>query len=64
MPVLRALNAPGGEKQYMEQPYDVKRDVEELADVPVRECRRAIGKTGRMIGNPNPFTVKHNQTTL
>lgn len=48
-PYCGALHALGGEKQYMEQLYDVKRDVEELADVPVRAYRREIGKTGRMI---------------
>lgn len=48
-PYCGALNASGSEKHYMEQLYDVKRDVEELADVPAREYRREIGKTGRMI---------------
>lgn len=48
-PYCGALNAVGGEKQYMEQLYDIKKDVEELSDVPVREYRREIGKTGRVI---------------
>lgn len=48
-PYCGALNALGGEKQYMEQLYDIRKDVEELSDVPVREYRREIGKTGRVI---------------
>ncbi len=48
-PYCGALNAPGGEKQYMERLYDIRKDVEELSDVPVREYRREIGKTGRVI---------------
>lgn len=48
-PYCGAFNVIGGEKQYMEQLYDIKKDVEELSDVPVREYRREIGKTGRVI---------------
>ncbi len=48
-PYCGALNAVGGEKQYMEQLYDIKKDVEELSAAPVREYRREIGKTGRVI---------------
>lgn len=48
-PYCGALNVLGGEKQYMEQLYDLKRDVEELSDAPAREYRREIGKTGRII---------------
>ncbi len=48
-PYCGALNAAGGEKQYMEQLYDIKKDVEELSTVPGREYRREIGKSGRVI---------------
>lgn len=48
-PHCGALNAVGGEKQYMEQLYDIKKDVEELSVSPVREYRREIGKTGCVI---------------
>ena len=48
-PYCGALNALGGEKQYMEQLYDIKRGVEELSGAPAREYRREIGKTGRVI---------------
>lgn len=48
-PYCGALNAVGGEKQYMEQLYDIKKDVEELSAVPEEEYRREIGKTGRVI---------------
>lgn len=48
-PYCGALNAVGGEKQYMELLYDIKKDVEELSDLPVREYRREIGKAGRVV---------------
>lgn len=48
-PYCGALNAIGGEKQYMEQLYDIRKGVEELSDTPAREYRREIGKTGRVI---------------
>lgn len=48
-PYCGALYVPGGEKQYMEQLYDIKRDVAELSDVPEEEYRREIRKTGRVI---------------
>ncbi|MDE6404566.1 MAG: zinc ribbon domain-containing protein [Lachnospiraceae bacterium] len=48
-PYCGALNAVGGEKQYMEQLYDIKKDVEELSATPVREYRREIGKSGRVV---------------
>lgn len=48
-PYCGALNAIGGEKQYMERLYDIRKDVEELSAVPEEEYRRAIGKTGRVI---------------
>lgn len=48
-PYCGALNVSGGEKQYMERLYDIKKDVEGLSAVPEQEYRREIGKTGRMI---------------
>lgn len=48
-PYCGALNALGGEKQYMEQLYDIRRGVEELSEAPAKEYRREIGKTGRVI---------------
>lgn len=48
-PYCGALNVTGSEKQYMEQLYDIKKDVEELSAVPKEEYRGEIGKTGRVI---------------
>lgn len=48
-PYCGALNALGGEKQYMEKLYRVKKDVEELSAVPKKEYRREIGRTGQVI---------------
>lgn len=48
-PYCGALYVPGGEKHYMEQLYDIKKDVEELTAVPGEAYRREIGKTGQVI---------------
>ena len=48
-PYCGALNAPGGEKQYMERLYEIRQDVEELSTVPEKEYRREMGRTGRVI---------------
>lgn len=48
-PYCGAFNASGGERQYMEQLYDLKEDVEEISEVPKREYRREMGKIGRML---------------
>lgn len=48
-PYCGALHVPGGEKQYMERLYGIRKDVEDLSDVPVQEYRREIGKSGRVI---------------
>lgn len=48
-PYCGAFNASGGERQYMEQLYDLKEDVEELSEVPEMEYRREMGKIGRML---------------
>lgn len=48
-PYCGAFNALGGERQYMEQLYDLKEDVEEISEVPKREYRREMGKIGRML---------------
>lgn len=49
-PYCGALNAPGGEKKYMERLYDLKEDVEELSRVPEQEYRKEMKKIGRIIG--------------
>lgn len=48
-PYCGAFNASGGERQYMEQLYDLKEDVEELSEMPEMEYRREMGKIGRML---------------
>lgn len=48
-PYCGAFNALGGERQYMEQLYDLKEDVEEISEVPEQEYRREMGKIGRIL---------------
>lgn len=48
-PYCGALNAFGGEKQYMERLFDLKEDVEELKDVPIETYKRELGKNSRLI---------------
>lgn len=48
-PYCGALNAAGGEKQYMEQLFDLKEDVEDLQEVPVQGYRKGFGSAGRVI---------------
>lgn len=48
-PYCGALNIAGGEKQYMEQLYGIKKDVEALSSASEKEYRREIEKTGRVI---------------
>ncbi len=48
-PYCGAFNAPGGERQYMEQLYDLKEDVEEISEVPKQAYRREMGKIGRIL---------------
>lgn len=48
-PYCGALNVFGGEKQYMERLFDLKEDVEELKDIPVKTYKREFGKNSRMI---------------
>lgn len=48
-PYCGALNVLGGEKQYMEQLYDLREEVEELQSVPIREYRKGFGSAGKII---------------
>ena len=48
-PYCGALNAAGGEKQYMEQLFDLKEDVNELKDVPLQRYRQELKRSGRII---------------
>lgn len=48
-PYCGAFNASGGERQYMEQLYDLKEDVEEISEVPKQAYRREMGKIGRIL---------------
>ncbi len=43
-PYCGALNAVGGEKQYMEQLFDLKEDVKELKDIPLQTYRQEFKK--------------------
>ncbi len=48
-PYCGALNFIGGEKQYMENLYDLKEEVGELGKVPVKAYRKEIGKVKKLI---------------
>ena len=48
-PYCGALNAVGGEKQYMEHLFDLKEDVKELKDVPLQTYKQELKKSSRII---------------
>ena len=48
-PYCGALNAVGGEKQYMEHLFDLKENVEELKGVPLQTYRQELKKNSRII---------------
>ncbi|MBD5454739.1 MAG: hypothetical protein HDR30_10555 [Lachnospiraceae bacterium] len=48
-PYCGALNAVGGEKQYMEHLFDLKEDVEELKDVPLQTYKQELKRSSRII---------------
>lgn len=48
-PYCGALNAVGGEKQYMEHLFDLKEDVEELKDIPLQTYKQELKKSSRII---------------
>lgn len=48
-PYCGALNAVGGEKQYMEHLFDLKEDVKDLKDVPLQTYRQELKKSSRII---------------
>ncbi len=48
-PYCGAFNTPGGERQYMEQLYDLKEDVAEISEAPKRAFRGEMGKAGRIL---------------
>lgn len=47
-PYCGALNLPGGEKQYMDNLFELKEDVKELRFVPLEEYKKELGRTGRL----------------
>lgn len=48
-PYCGALNAVGGEKQYMEQLFDLKEDVEDLKDIPIKTYKQELRRNSRII---------------
>lgn len=47
-PYCGALNLPGGEKQYMDNLFELKEDVKELSSVSLEEYKKELGRTGRL----------------